>query len=127
MQGKIQLPAFPQPPPMLKALLEGTDRRAGTFKKYIIPINNALSLSRIKVKKKVNSGFNPTVIIQGKVYQYIDTLDTSNDQSAGLYVHDPLMQNTSKSGSLYLPSSAIKQDIDNCQTIFTDLKAELEN
>ena len=37
------------------------------------------------------------------------------------------MQNTTRNGPLYLPTSATPAEIANCQTIFSDLKAELEH
>ena len=67
------------------------------------------------------------MIIQGKVYQYINALEVTNTETAGIYVHDPEMQNTTRNGPLYLPTSATAADKAKCLTIFSDLKTELEH
>lgn len=46
--GKVFLPKVPEPTPILKELLEGQNLRSKVFKKYIVPINNALALASNK-------------------------------------------------------------------------------
>ena len=80
-KGQVALSKVPMPTPTLKLLLEGEDHRSGVFKKYIIPINNALALASIKVKykKQPQVNYKPQVMIQGKAYYYIGPLQVEDE------------------------------------------------
>ena len=66
--GSITLQQPPMPPPILKGLLEGTDERHHTSKKYIICLNSALALASIKIRyKDSNTGiYKPQIVITEK-------------------------------------------------------------
>ena len=62
--GKVRLPSFPEGPPFLKRLFNNQDARSETFRKFIRPINNMLSMASIKLGEgPVTSSFQPTVFI----------------------------------------------------------------
>ena len=96
-KGKVSLPQVPEPTPILKRLLEGQDIRSKAFRKYIIPMNNALAMASIKIQQKRQffGNFQPQVIIQGRCYYYIAPLQVDEGQQpkfASLYVHDPSLE-----------------------------------
>ena len=65
MLGKVDLPHFPEPPPILKKYLMDEDEHALTFRKYIRQLNNALSMASLKMgSNDQNNGYNPTVFLQ---------------------------------------------------------------
>ena len=75
-------------------MLEGQDQKAKIFRRYIVPINNALALASIKVRYKKHDlgNYQPQVRIQGKAYYYIGPLAVEEEDTpkfASLYVHDP--------------------------------------
>ena len=130
-KGKVKLPRMPEPPPILKALLEGQDQRSKVFKKYIIPINNALAMASMKVKYKKQpqgNSYKPSVIIQGKVYYYFAQLEVEEGQVpkfASLYAHDPTLVDTARKNNLYLPKDTPVSARRICESILHDLQKEV--
>lgn len=128
-RGKVSfLPKFPAPPQRLQELLMGDDEISTTFRKYIRPLNNALTLASLKVKQPQLPGnaFRPSVIIQGKFYIRIGALQPHegvNPQFCQTYVLDPDAVNTGalRLGNMSLPLSVTRRERD----ILADLLAEL--
>ena len=129
--GKVELQPFPEPPPILKALLEGEDQRSKVFRKFIVPLNNALALASIKVEHKQagGRGYNPSVVIQGKAYYFIGPIqadDGVQPQFAQLYVHDPTLEDAARKNNLYLPRSTNVQERTIAEEILIELQNELK-
>ena len=65
MNGKINVPDLPPLPSFYRELWYGTCGRSQVFRKYARQLNNALSMSSIKVSNgEPDSGYRPTVIVQ---------------------------------------------------------------
>ena len=72
LQGKIELPFFPEPPEILKKLWLGEGKESEVFRNNARVLNNAICLSSVKVtEKKSPGGYNPFVIFQGRVTQFM--------------------------------------------------------
>ena len=130
--GKVSLPKVPEPTPILKALLEGQNLRSKVFKKYIVPMNNALALASIKIKqsKQFVGNFNPQVIIQGRSYYYIAALEVEEGQQpmfASLYVHDPSLEEAARKNCLFLPPSATAAERRLLDEMLIQLQEELKD
>ena len=108
-KGKVILRRQPDFPPILNALSLGNDPRSKVYKKHIKSINSFLSMACIKVKHKnprQDSTYNPSVIIQGKVYYYMPPLESEEGKTmkfASVYLHDPALEETDRRNNLYLP------------------------
>lgn len=76
MKGKINLPSFPDPPLLLKNLWTGDDDISKTFRDYARTLNNALALTSQELHEKILPGnrWNPSIVIQGKVFHRIGPL-----------------------------------------------------
>ena len=127
---KVTLPAVPQPPPILKGLLEGQDPRSKVFRKHIIPINNALAMASIKIqyKKQPQGNYKPQVMIQGKAYYYIGPLQVEEGQApkfASLYVQDPTLEGTARKNNLYLAKDTSRAERQICEKLLIELQNEL--
>ena len=85
----------------------------------------------VKVKHKrppSHTNYNPTIIIQGKVYYYMPALESEDGNVtdfASLYIHDPAMQETVRSHNLYLPKNTSASEKRTCESILQDLLREL--
>ena len=95
-KGNVLIEKLPEPPPRLKALLEGTDADAKTFKKYIKQINQALSLSSLTVKHArpawATSSYNPSIVISGQSYYNLGpAMATPGDTPRNAQVRDTLL------------------------------------
>jgi len=93
--GKFHFPIIRTDEPILfRTFFEGQDARAKIFKKYTRPLNNALALACLKTKTPAVPGgvYNPSVVIQGKVFIRMGPLqpdDVSPPIYSQLYVLDP--------------------------------------
>jgi hypothetical protein len=70
-KGNVQLPRFPEPPPVLKALLFGDSVDARVFRKNTRVMNQALSLASLTtrhVRPAWAGAYNPNVVISGRSY-----------------------------------------------------------
>ena len=64
--GKVHLPAFPNPPPYLQQLWTADTVEARLFREHSGPFNNALALSSIKVtERKFTSNYKPSLVFEG--------------------------------------------------------------
>lgn len=92
--GKVKIPPFPTPPPLLCNLWKGTDERSQIFREFARSLNNALALTSQKVQHKILRGsqWAPSVIIQGKVHHHIGPLERRGEAQprfAQIWVFDP--------------------------------------
>ena len=98
--GKIILDLIPEPPPTLKQLWENDTRKAKIFRQHSRILNNCLALASQKVQEVLpvnGGGWNPSVVIQGKMYHRIGPLRAQDDQVptfAQIYIHDPVLDDT---------------------------------
>ena len=68
---KVCLAPFPAPPPVLQSLWSADTPGAKLFRENARSFNNALALSSIKVReRRFQQGYCPSVIYEGKVFQY---------------------------------------------------------
>lgn len=72
--GSVLLQSFPEPPPFLLNLLNGTDNRSANFRTNIRSYNNAFQMTSFGHRDGSVTGWNPTVRVQGQVYHLIGTL-----------------------------------------------------
>ena len=73
--GKIELDPFPEPPLYLKELLTKDTVEGKLFRNHTRPLNNAITLSSLQVrKKKFDSDFAPNIIYDRRVCQRIGPL-----------------------------------------------------
>ena len=95
LQGQVNLPPFPPPPPTLKNLLNGISPFSDTFRKHIRQYNAAFAFTSVGVKidHTVTSGSGPYAFkINGELHHLSGALLPEEGQQpmyAQLYVHDP--------------------------------------
>jgi len=109
------------------------DAAARTLQRYARKFNNALALASEKVKElgAPDGGWQPSVVIQGKLYHKIGPLTADNDRApafAQLYVYDPdavddVAERRCK--HMHLPKSASGAERTRCLEILTQLQSEL--
>ena len=92
--GKTKLPFFPDPPLLLKNLWRDDTPEARIFREYARYLNNAFALTSHTVHEVIPAGgFNPSVIIQGRVSHFIGPLRATAGETprfAQIWVHDPV-------------------------------------
>ena len=106
--GKVSLPLFPKPPQNIQNLWLGDSSEAKLFRKNARHINNAVCLASLQVNERRLSGYNPSVIFQGKVHQKVGPLlpdEGETPRFAQLYVHDPASEETDRYRNIVLPKS----------------------
>ena len=75
-QGKINLTPFPKPPPAIEGLFQGDSNESKLFRENARSINGAVCLSSMKAKEQpVQRGFQPSVIIGGRVQHMMGPLE----------------------------------------------------
>ena len=113
--GKVNLPAFPNPPQYLRQLWTADTAEARLFREHSRSFNNALALSSIKVtERKFTGNYKPSVVFEGKVCQMFGPLipdDNEPPRFAQLYVHDPATQNTMRVSNMNLPRSLSSKQV----------------
>ena len=90
------------------------------MRKFSRELNNAVCLSSIQVKERRFSGYNPTVIFQGKVSHRAGALlppDGETPKFVQLYVFDPALENTQRYENMVLPTSVSNSDRINLKRI----------
>jgi len=96
LQGQVDLPPFPPPPPTLKNLLCGISPFSDTFRKHIHQYNAAIAFTSVGVKidHSVTSASGPYAFkINGELHHLSGALLPEEGQQpayAQLYVHDPM-------------------------------------
>ena len=114
--GKVDLPIFPPPPKLIQNLLTAKTVEAKLFRDNSRSFNNGLALSSIIVnERRFASGYNPSVIYEGKVTQLYGPLlpnEGEEPRFAQLYVHDPSTEHTMRIRNMSLPTSLSKKQID---------------
>ena len=106
--GKVNLTPFPKPPDALMDLWIGSDDKSKLLRKFSRELNNAVCLSSIQVQEKRFTGFNPSVIFQGKLHHRAGSLIPADGQApkfAQLYVLDSALESTKRFENLHLPST----------------------
>ena len=95
LQGQVDLPPFPPPPPTLKSLLSGTSPFSNTFRKHIPQYNAAFAFTSlgVNIDHSVTSTRGPYAFkINGELHHLSGALLPEEGQQpsyAQLYVHDP--------------------------------------
>ena len=119
--GKVLLPALPDPPEELQSLWFDNTPNACLFRKHCRSINNAVCLTSIKVKERTfPGGFNPSVIFEGKVMQFSGPLQAQVGETpifAQLYVHDPDLQVAQRFANMSLPGRMSQRQKDMLKQI----------
>ena len=104
--GKVDLKPFPRPPPELMNLWTGNGRNARIFRQFAREINNASSLSSIKVTEKKFNGFSPSVIFQGQLIHRTGGILPADGEVpvfSQLYCVDPALENAQRVDNMWLP------------------------
>ena len=126
--GKILLPPFPTPPPVINDLLNGQDRKSVLFRKHARAINNAVSFTSLNTGENKGGGYQPCVKFQGKIQHRIGPLKPNDDDKprfAQLYVNDPELELTERFNNLNLPVNMSKSDKDLMKEILADVQKTL--
>jgi hypothetical protein len=95
LQGQIDLPPFPPPPPTLKNLLTGISPHSDTFCKHICQYNAAFAFTSlgVNIDHTVTSSSGPYAFkINGELHHLSGALLSEEGQQpryAQLYIHDP--------------------------------------
>ena len=119
LSGQIDLPKFPCPPQNLHDLWFGDSEEAKIFRKYSRILNNAVCLSSVLVGSIPITGFNPSIIYQGKVTQLLGSLraeDGVTPTFAQLYVLDSNLETTTRYSNMMVPENTpenVKQILRN--------------
>ena len=97
-QGKVSLPNFVKPTDSSALAVYNLFRNPGPagnlIRRFARQLNNALTLASQKVSEVLpsNGGFTPSVVIQGKLYHRLGSLEASTGEAkkfAQIYIHDP--------------------------------------
>ena len=90
----------------------GEDPTSKVFKNNARVLNNAICLSSVKVTEKKLPGYNPSVIFQGCVTQFMGPLRAADGDArfAQLYCLDPVLETTKRIGNMNIPTNISKQD-----------------
>ena len=116
-EGQVELP-----PAKKQATVDRLWRDDGgdgkLLRKFARQFNDALALASEMYDKveQDGSGWAPSIVIQGKLYQQIGALNPEGDQPRGfaqLYVYDPAAENDEalqRAGHMYMDSSASKAE-----------------
>ena len=97
--GKVTLPLFPKPSPEILELWLTDSQEGKFFRQHARSINNAVSLSSIRINERRMPGFNPSLIIAGQVQHRMGSLlpeDGQIPRYAQLYVHDPSLESLTR-------------------------------
>ena len=89
---------------------------------YIVENFKGTDFSSIQVKERRFSGYNPTVIFQGKVSHRAGALlppDGETPKFVQLYVFDPALENTQRYENMVLPTSVSNPDRINLKRILS--------
>ena len=113
LDGKVKLPSYPEPPEILKDLWLGEDPTSKVFKNNARVLNNAICLSSVKVTEKKLPGYNPSVIFQGRVTQFMGPLTAADGDArfAQLNCLDPLfLETTKRIHNMNMPTNISKEN-----------------
>ena len=125
LQGKVRLPFFPTPPPVLQELWHGNSTDAKLFREHCRTINNAVCLSSISVQQRTFQGFNPSVIFQGRVTHRMGPLLPEPGQDpkfAQLYVLDPALENAKRFERMSLPRNMSQNNMNLMKRILNNVQ-----
>ena len=106
--GKVYLPPVPDPPTSIMNLWYEQSERAKLFREQSRSMNNALCLSSIKVNERRLTGYNPSVVFEGKMFQYCGSIQHEPGEIpkfCQLYVMDPSLSEAQRINNLILPQS----------------------
>ena len=114
--GKVILESFPKPPQEINRLWHSNTIKSRVFRENARSINNAVCLSSLKVQNRhFERGFNPSIIFEGKVQQFVGPLQAAVGEQprfAQIYVHDPKLESSVRFQNMSIPeniSTAQKQ------------------
>ena len=118
--GKVLLDRFPKPPTEIDKFWHKNTVEARLFRENCRSINNAVCLASLQVQQRhFARGFNPSVIFEGKVQQFVGPLQPAEGETprfAQLYVHDPKLESSVRFQNMSIPenlSSIQKQILKN--------------
>ena len=123
--GKVSLERFPSPPTEIRNLWQNNTVKGRLFRENARSINNAVCLASLKVQQRnFVGGFNPSIIFEGKVQQFVGPLQATEGEKprfAQLYVHDPKLESSVRFQNMSIPenTSATQKQIlkDVLQTV----------
>jgi hypothetical protein len=132
-QGSVAVPdadfsRFPCLRRWWQAAPDGTlDGQIGKcLRKYTRAINNALAMTSIVLHHREQSGWNPSVVIQGRLHTYVPSLQTEDGVEpafAQLMVNDPMLNDCEvvdyRIGSVRLPASCSQREREHIGQILT--------
>lgn len=134
LNGKVFLPRFSKPPePILRLYFDDT-QHGQVFRKYSRSFNNGLCLSSIKVNERRFQHFTPSVIFEGRVHQYVGSLEARDGEQpryaqlyryGQLYMHDPALETTARIANMHMPASISGQETMFIREIVEILQTEL--
>jgi hypothetical protein len=127
-EGKFSLNPLETPPPVLNKMWFDQSPRAKLFRLHSRAFNNALCLSSIKVSERRFTGFNPSVVFQGKVFQYCGSIvpeDGAVPRFCQLYILDPSLEDSRRVGNMNLPRSVTPGQKEIITEIMVQLEAEI--
>ena len=107
--GKVMLERFPKPPTKIDKLWRKNDVQGRVFRENARSINNAVCLASLQVQQRnFKKGFNPNVIFEGKVQQFVGPLQAKKGEEprfAQLYVHDPKLESSIRFQNMSIPDN----------------------
>ena len=129
MAGKVVLPRFRKPSDPFLRLWFQSDIEAITFRKFARSFNNGLCLASLRVQERRFSGFTPSIVFEGRVYQFLGPLQAEEGEQprfCQLYVHDPAMETSERIANMQMPGHLTEEQKLAVRPILESLQAELK-
>ena len=129
LKGKVRLARFSAPPMVFLELWFKDNLKANVFRNNSRAFNNGLCFSSIKVKEKRFARYTPSIILQGKLYHLIGSLQATEGETpvfAQLYVHDPALQTTQRLANMHMPTNMTRAEKEVVPVILVELQEWLK-
>ena len=107
--GKVQLDPFKVPPPKLYDLMKGDTPDSRLLLEHSRCLNNGLAMASLRSNTEGLPGFQPTVILGGRVHTLMGSLQPVEGESpmfaqTYLFVHDPALELSERFQNLSIPA-----------------------
>ena len=129
LKGKVRLARFSAPPMVFLELWFKDNLKANVFRNNSRAFNNGLCFSSIKVKEKRFARYTPSIILQGKLYHLIGSLQATEGETpvfAQLYVHDPALETTQRLANMHMPTNLTRAEKEVVPVILVELQEWLK-
>ena len=129
LKGKVRLARFSTPPMVFLELWFKDNLKANVFRNNSRAFNNGLCFSSIKVKEKRFARYTTSIILQGKLYHLIGSLQATEGETpvfAQLYVHDPALETTQRLANMHLPTNLTRAEKEVVPVILVELQEWLK-